>query len=114
MTKTPGIAKCPVVLTAAALAMLFAARGPACAADAPTEEQIVKALTPTTTYRSLTLTPGVRVRLRYVVVGVRALTICSSVGASAAQAGPRAAKSIAKAAAVKTTGHLAIPGVLVI
>ena len=55
MTKTPGIAKCPVVLTAAALAMLFAA--PACAADALTEEQIVKALTPTTTYRSLTLTP---------------------------------------------------------
>src|SRR5262252_3687089 len=60
------------------------------------------------------LSTGVRVRLRYVVVGVRALTVCSSVGASSAQAGPRAAKSIAKAAAVKTTGHLAIPGVLVI
>ena len=57
MTKTSGIAKGPVVLTAAALAMLFAARGPSCAADALTEEQIVKALTPTTTYRSLTLTP---------------------------------------------------------
>jgi outer membrane protein OmpA-like peptidoglycan-associated protein len=36
--------------------MFFAGRSPAYAADALTEEQIVKALTPTT-YRSLTLTP---------------------------------------------------------
>jgi len=56
MTKTPGISKCPAVLTAAALAMFLAGRGTTCAADALTEEAIVKALTPTT-YRSLTLTP---------------------------------------------------------
>jgi len=40
----------------AALAMFFAGRGPASAADPLTEEQIVKALTPITT-RSLTLAP---------------------------------------------------------
>jgi outer membrane protein OmpA-like peptidoglycan-associated protein len=43
-------------LAAAALAMFFAGHGAASAADPLTEEQIVKALTPTT-FRSLTLTP---------------------------------------------------------
>jgi outer membrane protein OmpA-like peptidoglycan-associated protein len=57
MTKTPRISKRPAVLAAAILAVFLAGRGPACAADPLTEEQIVKALTPITT-RSLTVTPA--------------------------------------------------------
>jgi len=56
MTQTRRMFNCPVALAVAALAMFFAGRGPASAADPLTEEQIVKALTPITT-RSLTLTP---------------------------------------------------------
>ena len=50
------ISKCRAAVAVAALAMLFAGRGPASAADPLTEEQIVKALIPITT-RSLTLAP---------------------------------------------------------
>jgi outer membrane protein OmpA-like peptidoglycan-associated protein len=50
------LSKCRAAVAVAALAMLFAGRGPASAADPLTEEQIVKALTPITT-RSLTLAP---------------------------------------------------------
>lgn len=63
MTKTPKVSKIPKVskrrtaLAAAVLAMLCAGHGPAVAADALTEEQIISALTPTRT-RSLTLTPA--------------------------------------------------------
>jgi len=56
MTETPRMSKCSAVLPVAILAVFFAGRGPASAADPLTEEQIVKALTPITT-RSLTLTP---------------------------------------------------------
>src|SRR5258708_23860554 len=51
-----GMSKGRAAVAVAALAMLFAGRGPASAADPLTEEQIVKALTPITT-RSLTLAP---------------------------------------------------------
>ena len=57
MRKTHGMFRCPTALAVAALAVFFAARGPASAADPLTEEQIVKALTPIPT-RSLTLTPA--------------------------------------------------------
>ena len=57
MTETCTMSKCRAAVAVAALAMLFAGRGPASAADALTAEQIVKALTPVTT-RSLTLTPA--------------------------------------------------------
>ena len=50
------LSKCRAAVAVAALAMLFAGRGPASAADPLTEEQIVKALIPITT-RSLTLAP---------------------------------------------------------
>ena len=56
MTKTPRMSKYPAVLAVAVLSVLFVGRSPASAADPLTEEQIVKALTPTT-FRSLTLTP---------------------------------------------------------
>ena len=62
MTETRRMSKCRLfkcraaVAVAAALAVFFAGRGPASAADPLTEEQIVKALTPITT-RSLTLAP---------------------------------------------------------
>ncbi len=56
MTETRRMSKCRAAVAVAALAMIFAGRGPAWAADPLTEEQIVKALTPITT-RSLTLTP---------------------------------------------------------
>jgi outer membrane protein OmpA-like peptidoglycan-associated protein len=56
MMKTRRMSKCGAAVAVAALAMLFAGRGPASAADPLTEEQIVKALTPITT-RSLTLAP---------------------------------------------------------
>jgi len=51
------MSKCRAAVAVAALAMLFAGRGPASAADPLTSEQIVKALTPITT-RSLTLAPA--------------------------------------------------------
>jgi outer membrane protein OmpA-like peptidoglycan-associated protein len=63
MTKTPKVSKIPTVskcCTALAVAILpafFAGHGPAVAADALTEEQIISALTPART-RSLTLTPA--------------------------------------------------------
>src|SRR5215470_10111948 len=62
MTKTRTMSKCRMfkcraAVAVAALAILFAGRGPASAADPLTEEQIVKALTPTT-FRSLTLAPA--------------------------------------------------------
>ena len=57
MTKTRRMSKRRAAVAVAALAMLFAGRGPASAADPLTEEQIVKALTPITT-RSLTLAPA--------------------------------------------------------
>jgi outer membrane protein OmpA-like peptidoglycan-associated protein len=50
------MSKYPAVLAVAVLSVLFVGRSPASAADPLTEEQIVKALTPTT-FRSLTLTP---------------------------------------------------------
>jgi outer membrane protein OmpA-like peptidoglycan-associated protein len=56
MIKIPSMSKCPAVLTVAVVSVLFAGHSPASAADPLTEEQIVKALTPTT-FRSLTLTP---------------------------------------------------------
>src|SRR6266446_1452612 len=49
--------KCRAAVAVAALAVFFAGRGPASAADPLTEEQIVKALIPITT-RSLTLAPA--------------------------------------------------------
>src|SRR5216683_3091193 len=61
----------------------------------------------------LAVSTGVKVRLR-VVIGVRALTICSSVSGSAAEAGPRPAKNTAKIATGKTAEHLDILGVSVI
>jgi outer membrane protein OmpA-like peptidoglycan-associated protein len=57
MTETRRMSKCRAAVAVAALAMLFAGRGPASAADPLTSEQIVKALTPITT-RSLTLAPA--------------------------------------------------------
>ncbi|HLK83624.1 MAG TPA: OmpA family protein [Xanthobacteraceae bacterium] len=63
MTKTPKVSKthkvsmCRTALAAAVLPTLFAGLGPAAAADALTEEQIINALTPART-RSLTLTPA--------------------------------------------------------
>jgi outer membrane protein OmpA-like peptidoglycan-associated protein len=51
------MSKCRAAVAVIALAMLFAGRGPASAADPLTEEQIVKALIPITT-RSLTLAPA--------------------------------------------------------
>jgi len=62
MTKTRTMSKCRMfecraAVAVVALAILFAGRGPASAADPLTEEQIVKALTPITT-RSLTLAPA--------------------------------------------------------
>src|SRR5712672_3033376 len=62
MTETRRMSKCRMskrraAVAVAALAMFFAGRGPASAADPLTEEQIVKALTPITT-RSLTLAPA--------------------------------------------------------
>jgi len=57
MTQTRRLFKCPAALAAAVLAVSFAECAPASAADPPTEEQIVKALTPIRT-RSLTLTPA--------------------------------------------------------
>ncbi len=56
MTETRRMSKCRAAVAVAALATLFAGRGPASAADPLTEEQIVRALTPITT-RSLTLAP---------------------------------------------------------
>ena len=57
MTKTPRMSRYSVVVTVAVLALIPAGRGPAAAADPLSEEQIVKALTPTS-FRSLTLTPA--------------------------------------------------------
>jgi outer membrane protein OmpA-like peptidoglycan-associated protein len=57
MTETRRMSKRRAAVAVAALAMFFAGRGPASAADPLTEEQIVKALTPITT-RSLTLAPA--------------------------------------------------------
>jgi outer membrane protein OmpA-like peptidoglycan-associated protein len=57
MTKIPGLSRYRGVLAVTVLALLFAGRGPAAAGDPLTQEQIVKALTPTT-FRSLTLTPA--------------------------------------------------------
>src|SRR6266436_4752061 len=48
-----------------------------------------------------------KVRLR-VVIGVRALTICSEVSGSAAEAGPRPANNMAKAATATAARHLDI------
>jgi outer membrane protein OmpA-like peptidoglycan-associated protein len=56
MMKTPRMSECAAVLAVAVLSVSFASGRPASAADPLTEEQIVKALTPTT-FRSLTLTP---------------------------------------------------------
>src|SRR5712692_11077974 len=56
MTETRRMSKCRAAVAVAALAVFFAGRGPASAADPLTEEQIVKALIPITT-RSLTLAP---------------------------------------------------------
>lgn len=55
--ETRRMLKHSAALAVVALAVLLAGRGPACAADPLTEEQIVKALTPITT-RSLTVTPA--------------------------------------------------------
>ena len=56
MTETRRMSNSRAAVAAAALAMLFAGRGPASAADPLTADQIVKALIPITT-RSLTLAP---------------------------------------------------------
>src|SRR5258707_7001914 len=53
------------------------------------------------------LSTGAKVRLR-VVIGVRALTIWSSVSGSAAEAGPRPANNMAKAATATAARHLDI------
>jgi outer membrane protein OmpA-like peptidoglycan-associated protein len=57
MTKTPRVSKRRMALAAAILPVFFAGHGPAVAADALTEEQIINALTPARD-RSLTLTPA--------------------------------------------------------
>src|SRR5258708_19233485 len=54
------------------------------------------------------LSTGAKVRLR-VVIGVKALTICSSVSGSAAEAGPRPANNMAKAATATAARPLDIP-----
>src|SRR5215467_93963 len=51
------------------------------------------------------LSAGAKVRLR-VVIGVRALTICSAVSGSAAEAGPRPANNMAKAITATAARHL--------
>src|SRR5262249_23671010 len=59
------------------------------------------------------LSAGAKVRLR-VVIGVKALTICSAVSGSAAEAAPRRAKNRAKAATATAARHLDILRVSVI
>src|SRR5258708_3170366 len=59
------------------------------------------------------LSAGAKVRLR-VVIGVRALTICSAVSGSAAEAGPRPANNMAKAIIATAARHLDILRVFVI
>src|SRR4029077_16888546 len=89
---------------------LAAAAAAICSRSPGVSEWAVRFLTESRSFFSAVpaVSAGVKVRLR-VGMGVRALTICSSVSGSAAEAGPRAAKNTAKAATAKAVGHLNIP-----
>src|ERR1700730_2716224 len=94
---------------------LAAAAAAICSRSLGLSEWAVRFLTESRSFFSAlpAVSAGVKVRLR-VGMGVRALTICSSVSGSAAEAGPRAAKNTAKAANAKAAGHLNIPQVFLI